>query len=63
MTNLEGCIQFWETKLSHDRYLLDPCTQGFIESTVRYLKELDKLQKEFKQRPGAKSPDSNEEDT
>ncbi|MBA7498905.1 hypothetical protein ES704_01644 [subsurface metagenome] len=61
MTNLEGCIQFWETKLSHEHYLLDPCTQGLIESTVRYLKELEKLREEVKQRPKAKFPDSNTE--
>ena len=58
MTQLEGCIQFWETKLTCDRYLMGPGTQALIESTVHHLKELQKLREEVKQRPKAKLPDS-----
>lgn len=58
MTQLEGCIQFWETKLGQDRYLMEPGTQALVESTVHHLKELQKLREEVKQRPKAKLPDS-----
>ncbi|GAI93740.1 unnamed protein product [marine sediment metagenome] len=46
---LNGCITFWEVKLAQDRYLMAPATQALIENTVRYLKELEKLQEEVKQ--------------
>jgi len=49
MTQLEGCIQFWEGKLAQDRYLMEPGTQALIESTVHHLKELEKLREEVKQ--------------
>lgn len=51
---LNGCITFWEAKLAQDSYLMAPATQALIEDTVRYLKELEKLQEEVKQRPKAK---------
>lgn len=44
MTQLEGCIQFWESTLFHNRYLLEPSTISLIESTIKFLKELQKLQ-------------------
>lgn len=61
MTQLKGCIQFWETKLTQDRYLMEPGAQAVIESTVHYLKELEKLREELKTRPKAKLPDSKAE--
>ncbi len=51
---LNGCITFWEVKLSQESYLMAPATQALIESTVRYLKELEKLQEEVKQRKEVK---------
>ncbi len=51
MTQLNGCITFWEVKLAHDRYLMAPATQALIENTVRYLKELEKLQKMVQEAP------------
>ena len=51
---LNGCIAFWEVKLAQDRYLMAPATQALIENTVRYLKELEKLQEEIKQREDQK---------
>lgn len=41
MTELEGCIRFWEFK-RQDR-LLDVTTAAIIDSTIRFLKELKKL--------------------
>lgn len=60
MPLLEGCIRFWESKLT-DRYLMDSSTQAHLENTVRYLKELEKLREEVKQRPKAKFPDNKPE--
>lgn len=37
MTQLEGCIRFWENKLK-DRGLFEPSTIAQIEWTVRFLK-------------------------
>lgn len=54
MTQLNGCITFWEVKLSQESYLMAPATKALIKDTVRYLKELEKLQEEVKQRPKAK---------
>ncbi len=42
MTELEGCILFWKSKLDHERYLMDVSTQTIIESTIKYLEELKK---------------------
>lgn len=38
MTQLEGCIQFWQSKLDHERYLMDVATQTMVEATIKYLK-------------------------
>ena len=40
MTDLEGCIRFWESTLFHNRYLLEPATIALIEMTIKFLKEL-----------------------
>lgn len=61
MTQLEGCIQFWESTLSRDRYLMEPGTQALVESTIHHLKELQKLREEVKTRPKAKLPDNKAE--
>lgn len=37
MTQLEGCIRFWEYKLV-DKGLFEPATLAQIEHTVRFLK-------------------------
>ncbi len=39
MTELEGCIRFWEDKLK-DKGLFDVTTIGLMESTVKFLKKL-----------------------
>jgi len=44
MTELEGCIRFWESKRK-DR-LLDVTTAAIIDSTIRFLKELQRLKGE-----------------
>lgn len=41
---LTGCINHWEAKLRHDRHLMEPSTQGLVESTVKFLKELKQIQ-------------------
>lgn len=46
MIQLEGCIRFWESKLFHNRYLLEPATIVLIESTIHFLKELQQIKKE-----------------
>ena len=43
MTSLEGCIRFWESKLI-DKGLYSPATMALIETTVKFLKELQKIQ-------------------
>lgn len=53
MTELEGCIQFWESKLKHDRYLMEPSVIVGIQNTVKYLEELQRLREEVKVRPKA----------
>lgn len=43
LKQLEGCIKFWESKLFHDKFLLESSTEVLIESTVSYLKELQQI--------------------
>ena len=45
MTSLEGCISFWESKLFHDKYLLEPSTIVLIENTIKFLKKLQENEK------------------
>ena len=40
MTELEGCIRFWESKRKD--CLLDVTTAAIIDSTIRFLKALQK---------------------
>jgi len=40
VTQLEGCIEFWQSKLDHERYLMDVSTQTMVEATIKYLKLL-----------------------
>lgn len=44
MTELEGCIKFWESKLFHDRFLMEPSTIFQVEATVRFLKRLQEYE-------------------
>ena len=40
MTELEGLIRFWETKLKDAWFLTEPSVQVHIENTIKHLKEL-----------------------
>ena len=55
MTQLEGCIRFWEGKL-RDKYLMSISTAALIEQTVVFLRKLQKL--EVKDGTGSSSKDS-----
>jgi len=37
---LENCINFWEGEFFYHRYLMEPSTLVFVESTIQHLKEL-----------------------
>lgn len=39
MTSLEGCVKFWESKLT-DKGLFEVSTITIIRLTIKYLKEL-----------------------
>ena len=43
LKQLKGCIKFWESKLHHDKYLLESSTEVLINETVLYLKELQRI--------------------
>jgi len=43
MKQLKGCINFWESKLHHDKYLLEPSTEELIRETVSFLRELEQI--------------------
>jgi len=43
MTQLEGCIRFWRAKLAKEAYLIDTSTVTLVESTIKYLEELQRL--------------------
>ncbi|MBA7686806.1 hypothetical protein ES703_95265 [subsurface metagenome] len=40
---LEGLIEFWKSKLLHDRHLMTVSTQTLVQQTINYLEELQKL--------------------
>lgn len=40
MTQLEGCIRFWESTLKSTGYLIEPSTEVLIKGTIKYLEEL-----------------------
>ncbi|MBA7480714.1 hypothetical protein ES705_16547 [subsurface metagenome] len=44
MTELEGLIRYWEDKLKSMRAYLSPAEIALIESTIRKLQELKKIQ-------------------
>lgn len=46
MTDLEGCIRFWENKLLHDYFILEPSVITQVELTIKFLKKLQKLEQE-----------------
>lgn len=43
MTELEGLISFWQSISDQYFYLLEPSTLSHIQSTIKSLKELQKL--------------------
>ena len=43
MTELEGCIRFWESMLKHSRFIMSISTITQIEATIKFLKELQKV--------------------
>lgn len=40
---LKSCINYWETTLSHHKFLMSPDVQTLIEHTVKYLEELQEI--------------------
>lgn len=40
MTELEGCIKYWENKLKSMRAYLSPSEEALILSTIKFLKAL-----------------------
>lgn len=46
MTTLEGCIRFWESMLKNNRFAMSVSTISQVEATIKFLKELQKLQGE-----------------
>ena len=40
MTHLEGTIRYWQATLDNQRYMLEPSVIHHIESTIKYLKQL-----------------------
>ncbi|GAJ05137.1 unnamed protein product [marine sediment metagenome] len=44
MTELEGLIRYWEDKLKSMGAYLSPAEAALIESTIRKLQELKKIQ-------------------
>lgn len=48
MTELEGLIRFWESTLRLNRFVMGPSVIAHVESTIMYLKQLDKLLKKTK---------------
>ena len=51
LKQLRGCINFWESKLLHDKYLLESSTEVLIHETVSFLKVLQQI-KAAKQNSG-----------
>ncbi len=43
MTDLEGIIRYWQAILDNQRYMLEPSVIHHIESTVKHLKQLQKI--------------------
>jgi len=43
MDRLKGCVKFWESKLLHDKFLLESSTEVLITETVSFLKELEQV--------------------
>jgi len=46
MTQLEGCIRFWESMLKNNRFVMSISTISQIEATIKFLKELQKMKGE-----------------
>ena len=51
MTQLEGCISFWEATLK-DKFLMSISTAVLVEQTIVFLKKLQKLEAEDGAREG-----------
>ena len=43
MTELEGCIRFWESTLEKQRWFMATSTIAIIEATIRLLKKLQEF--------------------
>ena len=43
MTQLDGCIGFWESKLKSERWFVEPSTISIIEATIKFLKKLKEV--------------------
>lgn len=44
MTELEGAIKFWESMLKTSRFVMAISTIAVLESTIKYLKKLQKIE-------------------
>jgi len=47
MTELDSMINFWESHLRHDRFLMSPSTIYSVERTIKFLKELKQLRSDI----------------
>jgi len=43
MTQIEGCIRFWQSILKNNRFVMSVSTISQIEATIEFLKELQKI--------------------
>jgi len=48
MTDLEGCIRFWESMLFHSRFVMNISTITQTELTIKFLKRLQELEMKMK---------------
>jgi len=46
MTDLEFCINFWQTTVDIHSYLIPPSMLVLIKDTIKHLKELKKIKGE-----------------
>jgi hypothetical protein len=45
MTQLEGCIRFWQSLLKNNRFVMSVSTISQLEATIEFLKELQKIKR------------------
>ena len=46
MTQIEGCIRFWQSILKNNRFVMSVSTISQIEATIKFLRELQKIKEE-----------------